>query len=761
MVQKFPSTFKFFYISFLNLYLVSCSILTSNPEPLTTSQRMMAVKGGVAPVDASIKIYWDQHAIPFIEAKSESDGAFALGVVHGHLRLGQIMLLKHISQGRISELSGPIPQVATIDHGIRILGLKASAERSLEIMEPQTKRWLERFTDGINWYKAQLDDLPVEFSLFDLENDPLTTLDMMTIARLASADLTWGVYLRFLKLAEKQGWEKAYQVFLNKKQFDIASFQNKTATELSELIMKLSRSGSNSIVVHKDHAASTGALIANDPHVGLFLPNFWLIAGIKTPQFHSVGLMIPGLPFFGLGRNQNISWGGTNMRGISSHLYDVSQMPAEQIKVRKETLKRRWWWSREVEIRETPVGPILSDLDYFDQDKIPVVAINWLGRQGSDELTAFLKANKAKNWEEFSKAFHDYRVSAQNMVYADKNGNIGMVLAYGQPVLKDPSETLKLIKEPNNKIQGVLTPRDLPKAYNPKSGLLASANNQPFTSPPIPIAHGYAPNDRHERMIELLKDKSKVTLEDLKELQGDVYSQSAFQLKQTWARRLDEIPQLKDYSLIKALISWDGKYNASSAGAVAFEILSYQAWQSYVEDFASRPTLQAYLTGYGGWKPILSKWLDELDGDRFKSLAEIWLPSSQEHWHEGQTWGDIHIQTMQSPLGMLPLVGERFRFRQYGADGGNDTLFKTGRVFSPKQESVTYGASSRHISDMGDPDANYFILKGGQDGWLSTPNLTDQLDLWRNGEYIQVPLSMSKVRSTFNTHVTVIKPMSH
>ena len=545
--------------------------------------------------------------------------------------------------------------------------------------------------------------------------------------------------------------------FLDKKQFDAASFHNKE-TELSQLILNLSRSGSNSLVVDKNRSATGNAFIVNDPHVGLFLPNFWLIAGIKTENYHVVGLMIPGLPFFGLGRNPQVSWGGTNMRGISSHLYDVSSFPQDKIRVKKETIERRWWWSKEVDVRHTDFGPILSDLDYFSQENRPQVAIDWIGRDGSDELTGFLAASRAKNWDEFSSAFKDYEVSAQNMLYADSMGNIGMVLAYGQPVLKNPEETLKLIKDPSNPIVGTIPSNELPFAYNPDSGIIASANNQPFSNTPIPIGHGFAPNDRFERMISLADEHKKLDLEGLKKLQKDVFSQSAFKLKSLYQETFSRL-ELMNHPIAQKISAWDGRYLGQSQAAASFEIFSYFAWQGYVESQKGSSTVKDYLRTYGGWKRILTTWFQEKPQSLSQELVKSWLERSREKiGDQALTWGDIHQQTMQSPLGMIPLVGSRFQLQNFEADGGNDTLYKAGRRFSPDPEGVTYGSSARHISDMSDIDGNYFVLFGGQDGWLNNPNLTDQLELWKQGQYIKVPLTMAKVRNQFIEHQTLFTP---
>lgn len=113
------------------------------------------------------------------------------------------------------------------------------------------------------------------------------------------------------------------------------------------------------------------------------------------------------------------------------------------------------------------------------------------------------------------------------------------------------------------------------------------------------------------------------------------------------------------------------------------------------------------------------------------------------------TWGELHVQRYQHPLGLVPVIGDRFRYAEYPAPGSNDTLLKAAHALSDERSFVTFGANARHISDLSDPDANWFVLLGGQDGWLTGPHLADQLPLWRTGDYIKVPLRMEVVRSTF------------
>ena len=74
---------------------------------------------------------------------------------------------------------------------------------------------------------------------------------------------------------------------------------------------------------------------------------------------------------------------------------------------------------------------------------------------------------------------------------------------------------------------------------------------------------------------------------------------------------------------------------------------------------------------------------------------------------------------------------------------------KTAHSSTHQRHFTRYGQQARFLSDLADPDANFFVLLGGQDGWLGSSTALDQLRLWQEGAYIQVPLRLEAVRARF------------
>ena len=94
-----------------------------------------------------VEVLWDDHQIPFILASDDRDAAYALGLVHAHLRLAQMEMLRLVSQGRLSEWIGPFGR--EVDRAIRTLDLDRAVPAMLRDLPAPTRLWLERFTAGI------------------------------------------------------------------------------------------------------------------------------------------------------------------------------------------------------------------------------------------------------------------------------------------------------------------------------------------------------------------------------------------------------------------------------------------------------------------------------------------------------------------------------------------------------------------------------------------------------------------------------------
>ena len=734
------------------LALSACALLAPLPKQKDVAERLEAFPTRGLPLDGSVTIHWSERQIPFIEAESDGDAAFALGLVHAHLRLGQMATMRMIARGRVSEMIGPFG--VDIDHGLRTLSYGRAAAEIERGMDAATRLWVQRFVDGINHYQDAAAELPHDFDVLGLEPEPWTVEDMFVMGRLAGTDVNWLVWADLLPLRARAGWPELWSRLMKEGEVSLShSDGDEDTAQMQRWLGGLSKSGSNSLAVAGHRTDTGGALMANDPHLGILVPNVWLIAGVKSPSYHAVGLMAPGLPIFAIGRNPHIAWGGTNIRAASSDLYDVSDVPGSEIDERAEHIDVRWWFDSDVTVRETEWGPIVTDAPLLAELDLPPLALKWMGHGASDEIGAMLAVSRARTFDEFRAAFDRFAVPGQNMLYADADGNIGQVMAARLPSRSGPPADIALDTAGHDASWGALrNAADLPYSFNPESGYLTSANNRPSETT-MPVGFFFSRDDRVERMAALIGAETAVGVETLKALQQDVYMASSVTLRDLLISKLDALgmtaaADAEGKKAIRRLRDWDGEYRSDSIGAVTFEQFRHGFTASFYVLLYGEDDGQAFAS-IGRRTALLGKDIAAADEETLRAALAAGLDAAVDGLESFANWGDMHRLSLAHPLSYIPLIGSRYEFAEAGVGGSSDTLMKTAHNPAAERHTVNYGSNARHISDMTDPDENHFVLLGGQDGWFNSTTILDQWELWRRGDYVRVPLTLDGIRASF------------
>jgi penicillin amidase len=167
---------------------------------------------------------------------------------------------------------------------------------------------------------------------------------------------------------------------------------------------------------------------------------------------------------------------------------------------------------------------------------------------------------------------------------------------------------------------------------------------------------------------------------------------------------------------------------------------------NFVKTYYDKDTILAY---WATWDPR-SRVLHDISRrppDALAAPLRHAMLHSQRAFKRFGTWGGMHRLRLGHPFSAVPFIGKRYVFSDTAASGGGDSVNKTGHRFTAGSHQVTYGSSARHISDLSDLDCNYFVLLGGQDGWLGSDTYGDQLALWHRNETVQVPLRPSTARA--------------
>jgi penicillin amidase len=190
--------------------------------------------------------------------------------------------------------------------------------------------------------------------------------------------------------------------------------------------------------------------------------------------------------------------------------------------------------------------------------------------------------------------------------------------------------------------------------------------------------------------------------------------------------------------------AWNGDYDAASRGALAFEAVSSHLARQLVP--ARRRAAYAAAWGAGALT-----WGDVVGAEpcrRQRALRRA-VRKAAHAMGARETWGHRHRLRLCHALGFVPAIGRAWRFADLPLSGSNDTLMKTAHMLTDRRHNSRYGSVARQICDLSDLDRSYFVLLGGQDGWLGSTTFLDQLELWRRGEYVTLPLRPETARDLF------------
>ncbi|WP_129842046.1 penicillin acylase family protein [Streptomyces sp. RFCAC02] len=365
--------------------------------------------------------------------------------------------------------------------------------------------------------------------------------------------------------------------------------------------------GSNSWVISGDYTTTGAPLLANDPHLAPSLPGIWYQMGLHCTElsdacpFDVSGFTFSGMPGVVIGHNQDIAWGLTNLGADvtdlrleklsdGNYLRDGEEIPYT---TRTETLKVAGGESREITVRSTENGPIVSDrLDELagvgetapvdsaapDRGEGYAVSLSWTALTPSKTMDAVFALDRAADFEEFRAAARDFAVPSQNLIYADTEGNIGYQAPGAIPVRgkgdgRYPSPGWDSSYDWADEF---VDPEDLPWEENPERGYIVTAN-QAVIDPADDVNGVFLTEDwsygtRSDRIADLIEEKiadgGKVSPTDMQEIQLDNSNSMAAEL----------VPYLLDIEITDPYVreaqdllrDWDYSQDADSPGAAYY-----------------------------------------------------------------------------------------------------------------------------------------------------------------------------------------------
>ncbi|WP_110114451.1 penicillin acylase family protein [Bacillus sp. CGMCC 1.16541] len=704
----------------------------------------------------------DEQGVPHIKAKSEHDLYVAQGFVTAQDRIFQMDLSRRQASGRLSEVVGE----AAIDRDkyFRTLGLRRAAADSHDMYSKEGKQILKWYADGVNAYLEQ-HPLPVEFTLLGYKPEKWTPIDSLTIGKYMAFDLGghWqGQAFRY-ELLNQFPKEKAYELF--------PAYPKDAPTIVQEGTVDVEKSfatavippefnGSNNWVVSGEKSASGKPILADDPHLSLATPSIWYQTHLQTNDLNVSGVIFAGIPGIILGHNDTIAWGVTNTGPDVQDLYIEKRNPDKK----DEFLYNDKWEKAEIisepidvkdgqtipyEVTITRHGPVLSEFAYENKDNT-VFSLRWTALDSSNELEAVLNMNKAKSWDEFEDALEQFHTPAQNFVFAHKDGTIAYKANGRIPIRKKGDGILPVPGWTDEyEWEGFIPFDELPRTVNPKEGFISTANNKVAgDSYPYHISHVWAQPYRQMRIQQVLNEKAKLTVEDMKQLQMDPYNLQAAEFVPLFVNELRHTElSSQENEALQQLKKWNYEDRANVAAPLIFhrwmkeiddvlfekelspELLNLFKGRGQIIDELLRKSHKgervAWIEDQGGLEQVLKTSLTQTIKDlttEFGSKVEAWK------------WGDYHQIVFAHPLSSVPMLKPIFnREAPLPVDGSRVTVQAVG--WNDETGIVNHGGSWRFVIDMNDTSKGYHLVGPGQSGHVKSKWYSNQTKAWVNGYY--------------------------
>ncbi len=767
-------------------------------------------------LDGPVEIVRDALGIPHIYATTTHDLFFAQGYVHAQDRFWQMDVWRHIGSGRLAEMFGPSQvetdaflrtlgwrQIAEQEYA----ALPPEDKAVLDAYAEGVNAYL-RDRGGV--------DLGFEFVILGLLNpgyqpEPWTPIHTLTWAKAMAWDLRGNMDSEIERaiLLGKFSPERVAELFppypydrhplivpewsaTGGTSGAAAGLERATYIPLLQTVAQrfalldgllgfsATDIGSNSWVVAGSRTATGKPFLANDPHLAAQLPSIWYEIGLhcrpKTPQcpYDMAGFSFAGSPSIVIGHNDRIAWGFTNVGPDVMDLYIERINPDNpnqyevngkwvDMEVRTEVIRVAGGEPVTVTVRLTRHGPIISDTygkleNFAEQAGIDLpahyaIALRWTALEPTRTLRALLAFGRAQNWEEFRQAATLFDVPAQNLVYADVDGNIGYQMPGRIPIRKPGHDgTLPVPGWTDDyEWQGYIPFEELPFVFNPPKGYIVTANNA-VVGPDYPYllstqwAYGY----RAQRIVEMIERAPRpIDAEYIAWMQNDTLNLNA-------AFLVPLVTQL-DYGEARLnrardmLRRWDYRMDVDSAPAAVFAAF----WRHLLNDAFEELPEKYRAIGGARWFEVVRRlsaepdnpWWDDTTTPAVETRDDIFRRAMQEAVDEleerlgadpqGWAWGKLHTLTLQNQTlgksGVAPIEALLNR-GPYSVPGGSSVVLNTGWV-ATKGYAINWLPSMRMIVDLSDLSRSLAIHTTGQSGHPYHPHYVDMTDLWRTGRY--------------------------
>ena len=524
--------------------------------------------------------------------------------------------------------------------------------------------------------------------------------------------------------------------------------------------------GSNNWTISGNKTISGYPILANDPHRTIVAPSLRYITHLVAPGWDVIGGGEPEIPGISIGHNGFGAWGLTVFRTDAEDLYvyDINPKNLNQywhkgkwydFKIIKESIPIKGRENFEVDLYYSVHGPVT----FIDKERKKGYAVRcgWLEPGGSPYL-ASLRMNQSKSWEEFRDACNYSNIPGENMIWADREGNIGWQAVGIAPIRNTHSGLVPVMGDGRYEWVDYLPIIEKPNIFNPKEDFFATANQNV-----TPISYdkwnaiGFSWSDpyRGDRVDDILSSEKKLSMQDMIDLQVDYFSYPSLYLIDLLNEVIDnEINFLSQYiRYIDLLNDWDNKLLKNSV-----EAMIYVSWERTIiklfhEEFVPEEvnellSVQLY---------TIIDQISKMEANKKKSfLIETFIVSINDLKNkfgeniENWTYGQDEYKHIKVKHPLEDIVNDSIykilSFKSYPRGGNGYTPNSTSSNLSQSS-----GASFRVIIDTKDWDNSLATNSPGQSGNPTSPFYRNLYEDWANDKYFNLFYSKEKIKSNLHS----------
>lgn len=753
---------KIFFVFVLILIIVLVGILIFLKSTAPNYKGTILSKD----VKGSILIERNRWGIPKIEADNLEDLFFAIGYLHAQDRLFQMDLSRRLAKGELSEVFGKIAFETDKFH--KELLLDESIDENYETLKKDQKVYslIKSYCRGVNYF-IKNGKLPIEFKILKYRPSNWEIKDVLAILKNMEVVLEdSGAEITNMNLIRIFGKERGSQLIygnfgssiVNEKEYE-KIYGGKTLSKLMEIEKRVNEKvvGSNNWVVSGSKTDTGKPYLANDPHLPIKFPGYFyqIVAKVRGTDIELSGNTLAGIPLIVIGRNHYLGWGFTNVGTDVIDYFILKTNPDNKnqylldgkwvdFKIIEKKIKVKGEGEKTVKVKTSVFGPVI------EKNGVSMARHSVLLYPTHAYKGIFIM-NFSKNIDEFIKGVSYFTAPAQNIVFADRKGNIGYYPSGAIPKRSKgdgalPVEVTKL----SESWQGFYEEREKPILINPDKGYIITANNPVLPEEKLPIfsKRNYV-SFRADRIEELFKKKRVFTINDMKAIQLDPFSKPAEFL----------ISSIKNFNykdekvnfILNKFKNWDFKMNKGISPFLFYRFERYLAREIFSDDI-KREEDKKFISVFWLYRIMkypkfkngesFKSWVDDKNTpnkENFKDIVErALLKTYEEYKRESEKrslkWEDIHKILYRHPLGRVKLLGYFFNRGPFPIEGGRSTILRED--FNPFKNFYVTGLSTfRMILDFSNLSKSILVNSTGQSGNFLSPFYDDQISLYVNLKY--------------------------